>query len=419
MMATGKLGKFQERIKKIRLYKTNKKIKISKQSIEKTKEYSINVGKIVIGVPLIISGGIKNVIDSMYVEKKQKKFAKEEENEVLISPNYEEKIDLILEKLQNQKVKLITINSMIDIEKMEIYILNLESGEKTKEDSKISDRIEDNLNLIDNLSEYYKDSKKNFAKEDNHVYLLHERENIKNAEEQVLKIDEEILKLEYENQKLELEKKEKLDILGLNEKDLIKLEEKFISLEKTNLTFEQIIANQDKFLTQLEDRINVIDVEKKMEYSVRGLGELINNLVKYFGLICLFPFSNLIPGIAINTLATKKMLNVLINNINFNEKEKIIYSAYDYSKSISNEIYDLNATSSLINDTLVNIKKLKSELKEDFKNHPLYDEMNSKLNRLEHSVLINQCKINILKDKLEENNKINKDKLIKVKSLSQ
>ena len=147
----------------------------------------------------------------------------------------------------------------------------------------------------------------------------------------------------------------------------------------------------------------------------------LSSTLRYIGLLTLTPLRGIIPGIAARTFATRKLLSEMLKNMHYEENEKIIYSAKNYASEINNKLYDIDSISDNIDGALADIATLKKEFQDYFSIYNLeeYENAYKKILLLENNILNNKEKINIMKEKLIKNKKINNDVLIKVRKLNQ
>ena len=147
----------------------------------------------------------------------------------------------------------------------------------------------------------------------------------------------------------------------------------------------------------------------------------LSSTLRYIGLLTLTPLRGIIPGIAARTVATRKLLNEMLKNMHYETKEKVIYSAINYTSEINNKLYDMDSISDNIDGALADIAKLKKEFQDYFSIYNLeeYENAYKKILLLENNILNNKEKINIMKEKLIKNKKINNDVLTKVRKLNQ
>lgn len=233
-----------------------------------------------------------------------------------------------------------------------------------------------------------------------------------------LKID----KLEEDTIKLQEYKDNKVKELKDRDIDFEELKNKIYSLDNDNEKYINFVNKQDLFLRVLEEKISKIDSYERVTYRLKGFNQLLGNSFKYLGLLLINPLKGVVPGIVSQTLITKNVVKNLYNNLEWQENKKMVYEAIDYSSSIKNAINDLSNTSSLIDTTLEDIILLKEKYKKEFSKYENsfseYNEAIKKLNKIENSVLNSKIKLGMIQTRMKEKEKINDNKLKKVKELN-
>lgn len=179
------------------------------------------------------------------------------------------------------------------------------------------------------------------------------------------------------------------------------------------------IEKQNEYLNDLILKIDKIDELKYTEYKIKGINGLLGQSIKYLSLLLLKPFSGIIPGIAVETIATRKMIKNIKNNMEVNVVEKIKYEAYDYESELSNKINDLDYTYSMIDDTIDLVYRMKNDFMKIY-NPRIKGGADTlrKLDDISDRLANNRYKLDIVKKRLNDNRKINKNKMIKVKKLN-
>ena len=219
--------------------------------------------------------------------------------------------------------------------------------------------------------------------------------------------------------------KEKSDrrVKELEERDekYKKAKNKMVNLSEIESCCNLIIAKNNKYLEELTSKINKIDKGKYVEKKLKGMNGFLSSTLRYIGLLTLTPLRGIIPGIAARTVATRKLLNEMLKNMHYETKEKVIYSAINYTSEINNKLYDIDSISDNIDGAIDDIAKLKKEFQDYFSIYNLeeYENAYKKILLLENNILNNKEKIKIMKEKLIKNKKINNDVLTKVRKLNQ
>ena len=181
---------------------------------------------------------------------------------------------------------------------------------------------------------------------------------------------------------------------------------------------EYQIKKQNKYLDSLMNKVSNIEKIDYTTYKFRGINELVFNSVKYVSLLMVSPLVGVIPSIAINTLATRKLLKNIYKNIEVEKIEKVKYEAFNYEFEIRNKLNDLNFTYDMVDDTIKMIDNLKGDLLKEFGGINGINVTLGKLDDIRDKVVGNRYKMDIIRKKLVHSRKINDDKLIKIKKLN-
>lgn len=179
------------------------------------------------------------------------------------------------------------------------------------------------------------------------------------------------------------------------------------------------IDRQNKYFQELIGKVNKIDSRNYTTYKFVGINNLVSQSLRYVGLLMISPLAGLIPSIAINTLATRKILSNIYKNMHIEKINKIEYMATDYETGINNKLNDIDYTYDIIDDTINMIRNLKDDFMK-FYNPSIkgYSDTLRKLDRIYDSINNNRYKMDIIKNNLIGSKKINSDKLVKVKELN-
>lgn len=195
---------------------------------------------------------------------------------------------------------------------------------------------------------------------------------------------------------------------------------KINELDEVETRCANIIKEHDKYLNNISSKIEKIEEKKFVDYKLKGLNGLISSSLKYIGLISLTPFKGILPGIAIKTIATRRLISEMIRNIHYEKKEKIIYSVHNYITEINYKIYDIDSVSKNINNALCDIELLKKEFKEYYFKYNLteYEEVYKKIEKIEKDVVKSKEKVSIIRNELLYKKEINNNVLKKVRKLN-
>ena len=341
------------------------------------------------------------------------------------------------------KKKLIkTVNEM-EIIYSELYILSEVNGENKVliDCQRELNVIKDLLCKVDKLKEQY-----DFLK-DNHdfEYLLEIEDN--NLVDKIIELKDTFgnnyvkavvddykllevykylyLKLDDLQEKTVLfEDKKKEEELKLKDRDINfeKLKNDVYNIEYVNRNYTSFVNNQNELLKSIDNKINKISSHEEVSYRLKGFNQLFMNSFKYFGLLMVSPLKGIIPSIATETIITGNLIKNLYKNLEWEESKKMVYEAIDYSTVLGNTINDLDNTNRIVDMTLDDIVHLKMRYNENFKKYQgdflEYREIMHKISDMENKILGNKIKIEIMKNKALEQQRINNHKLILVKKLN-
>lgn len=186
---------------------------------------------------------------------------------------------------------------------------------------------------------------------------------------------------------------------------------------------------EEQLSTELKNQQNIIDdmylkasfyekeVSKKIEYI--GHRKILSSLFRIASGILTIPFTGLnLFGVALGSTMINKGLKEMNRSLEKREKLVISYKYEDISSQIHNIKGKLEYTQLILSDSLNEIKKLKNNFNEVFKDYkhvlPDYLDTLDKINSLENKLLEQQIKLTKMDKKLDEEKEINKQKLKKV-----
>lgn len=325
-------------------------------------------------------------------------------SELFLLSNYQDN-QLELKKVKEVKERINElidrINEIIDqynLYKKNYYIDNVIGID----DSIIVDDIINYRYLLDSFND-----EKAFVKE---YKALEEFKSLYNNLEEIKK----------ETENLQKENEEKIEEYGIRDKKYDDIKLNMIKDLDINKTLEYEIDKQNKYFEELMKKISVIERQEYMTRHLKGVGNLIGQSLKYIGLVILSPFGGMLPGIAMQTLATKKMVGNAYKKLHLEEEKHVRYDAINYDSELNHHIVSIGYTEDLLDDTLKDVKTLK----EDFmiiynSNIPGYDDTLKNIEKIENKLLHNQNKVSIIKKNLKKSKKLNEDKMIKVRELNQ
>ncbi len=261
---------------------------------------------------------------------------------------------------------------------------------------------------------------KNILETDKVPFLVDDYKLLEEFKYLYLKID----KIKSDAEEYEEKKNKKIEELKKRDIDFEKFKEQVNNVSSLNEGYEHFIKEQDQIIKNMDENISKIDSIEKVSYSFKGFGSLLGNSFRYLGLLLMSPFKGLFPNIAIQTLATRRILGDLSDALKIEEKRYTVYeAAVDYSKEIDMALYDIDYTTSLIDNSLSDIIKLKANFKDKFQkyhgNFREYQDAIKKLNKIENTIMNNKIKVGLIKDKMLINEKINSQKMAKVLKLNE
>lgn len=180
------------------------------------------------------------------------------------------------------------------------------------------------------------------------------------------------------------------------------------------------INKQNEYYGSLMERIHDIHSSEYVTTHLRGLGDLVGMSLRYVGLLLLNPLRNTLPGIGIQTIATRRLVGNLYHRLHFEEVRHIHYETVDYDNEINKNLTDVHYMSNLINDTLESVEKLRSEFMMQYDSKiPGYSDTLMRLDDLYYMVQKNQKRLNIIEKKLNYGKRVNEEKLVRVRELNE
>ena len=357
---------------------------------------------------------ITNTISNTELEKKiYLKLEKElirlkNECEIIESEEY---IINKYEKDQEVYNNALRINKKID--KLLIKLKKIEKDYKLFKDKDLIKEplfLEDTL-LIDDIIEYRESlSKIKTSPINNKLKLLGEYQYL------YLNLDKLIDKTE---QIKEISNK-RVEELSLRDQNYKEAKNKIVNISEIENCTSKIINKNKMYLEELSKKVDKITEEKYIEKKLEGMNGFFTSSLRYIFLLTLTPLSGIFPGIAARTIATRKLLHGMLENMHYKTQEKSLFLADNYLDEINNRIYDIKDLEDNIDSAIEEVKKLKKEFQDEFLayNLPEYDKTYKKLELIEANILNNKEKTRIIKEKLIKNKTLNKNTLLKVRKLN-
>ena len=301
----------------------------------------------------------------------------------------------------------ITIVDEISIckKRVQVFIDKLDkllTSKKMRYDDVSDDTIEDCLYeyrmLLDSTGEY-DDFTKEYQKL-NEYYAMYE--NLKNSREHVNKLQDKV--------NIITEK------VGIDDS----IQNRLLNIDYINKSCTNQINQQNEYLDNLMKKIHNIDSSEYVTTHIKGFGELVSASFKYLGLLMLNPLKGTIPGIGIEALATRELIGNLYHNLHLEKTKHIHYSTVNYHYELNSKIRDVEYVDNLLDSSLRDISRLKSDFKLKFdSSFSSYDSTLNKINKIEHTIVRNQNKVNKIRKRMENSKKINEEKLMRIKKLNE
>ena len=460
------------------LYIKKKKKENDKLGILKKKKEDESIFKIILFLPLIFFGFIKNIIDHFSgensVQRKSITLKKEEINRINIEKNIvipnngyiKNKTinETIKSKMSQNKTKnkqAIRLKSNTNISTNKISKVNKTENIKVIDNMEISIalKIKKKINKLSNEYDIIESEAyliKKYGNDKNllerataikkEIEVLEEKlskinKNINNIKENILIEpesinDEDLVEsiIKYKELISDIEESKlpnKIKLFDEYKKLTIKLEElgiKTKNLEEETKTREKELSERDsRYKEAKEKMLNLDEINNRSDdkikytkYKLQGLNNLLSISLKYIGLLSLTPLRGILPGIAAKTYATRKLVGSMYHSLHYEKQEKIVYSFENYNLELNNRICSISTVEENIDLALQDINNLKGEFRNKFLkyNLPEYSEAYKKIELLEQDVLNSRKKIFLIKNKLVENQKVNKETLTKVRKLN-
>lgn len=315
------------------------------------------------------------------------------------------------EKDQEVYNNALRINKKID--KLLIKLKKIEKDYKLFKDKDLIKEplfLEDTL-LIDDIIEYRERlSKIKTSPINNKLKLLGEYQYL------YLNLDKLIDKTE---QIKEISNK-RVEELSLRDQNYKEAKNKIVNISEIENCTSKIINKNKMYLEELSKKVDKITEEKYIEKKLEGMNGFFTSSLRYIFLLTLTPLSGIFPGIAARTIATRKLLHGMLENMHYKTQEKSLFLADNYLDEINNRIYDIKDLEDNIDSAIEEVQKLKKEFQDEFLayNLPEYDKTYKKLELIEANILNNKEKIRIIKEKLIKNKTLNKNTLLKVRKLN-
>ncbi len=212
----------------------------------------------------------------------------------------------------------------------------------------------------------------------------------------------------------------RVEELSLRDQNYKEAKNKIVNISEIENCTSKIINKNKMYLEELSKKVDKITEEKYIEKKLEGMNGFFTSSLRYIFLLTLTPLSGIFPGIAARTIATRKLLHGMLENMHYKTQEKSLFLADNYLDEINNRIYDIKDLEDNIDSAIEEVQKLKKEFQDEFLayNLPEYDKTYKKLELIEANILNNKEKTRIIKEKLIKNKTLNKNTLLKVHKLN-
>lgn len=212
----------------------------------------------------------------------------------------------------------------------------------------------------------------------------------------------------------------RVEELSMRDKNYQEAKNKIVNINEIENCTNKIINKNKMYLEELSKKVDKITEEKYIEKKLEGMNGFFTSSLRYIFLLTLTPLSGIFPGIAARTIATRKLLHGMLENMHYKTQEKSLFLADDYLDEINNKIYNIKDLEDNIEAAIEEVQKLKKEFQDEFLayNLPEYDKAYKKLELIETNILNNKEKTRIIKEKLIKNKILNKNTLLKVRKLN-
>lgn len=361
------------------------------------------------------------------VEKKPKKSPEELEKKI---------IDLL-------KTDLIRMLNELEIYESELYILSEVNGdEKTLQACRENlAQVRKTLEKVEELKDKYDYLRDNFDFEylletdsyelidsiielknmfgNNEVRATVEDYKLLDVYKQLyLKVDE----MHNRTYEIEEQKKKHEEKLKQRDIDFDALKGKVYNIDRANESYEYFVKQQNQLLADLSEKVSKIDSHESVTYRLKGYGRYLFSTFKYMGLLLANPLKGLIPSIATQTIIAGNAMENLRRGLQWEERRRMVYEAVDYYGTINQAIHDLSFTGDMVDKSLDDLVRLKMEYNDRFKKYQgdfyEYRDVIARINKMEDLLMGNKIKIEMMRARMLENERANKNKMKLVRKLN-
>lgn len=320
-------------------------------------------------------------------KENNKKEQKKVEEQITKEKQLNDQKDLILKKIKNKLKK--ELNELEVIES-ELYLINkgqidYQTKEKIEEERK---KLMELIEKIKKLKEQFQIFKENSYLEDiiwlndeclmddiikyKELATLEDKENIKKHYQLFEEYKSLYIKLEETektNQKLDEQNKQKMELKKEQDKSYDAYVENTKEFQKIGLKMDKFLIKQENNMNKLASQIEKITSREVIEKQIKNLDKLLYYDAKYFFALLLTPLKGVFPSIAMNAVATKKMVDNIRKTVHIEEIKKTIYEAPDYLAELDYTLYSLADIGMMLDSNIDRLKSLESEIKTKFQNY--------------------------------------------------
>lgn len=356
----------------------------------------------------ITNGDKKTYLAAQIIKKTKKEFEKKlSELEVLESELYvlndKNANELDLEKCKEIKKEIEKILKKINhiIDQYNIYKYNeLLVNTIEIDDHSLADDITDFKRLYEG-AEIQRRLASDYDLINKYQSLYDNLENIKN--------DFDVVWKKNENNVIDYEKRDK-------KYDDIK--HNIGNIDKFNDDCNYYVNVQNKYIDDINSKVGKINVDEIVKYRFVGFGNLVGGTLRYLAMLFSRPFSSNLAGIAFQSYAANRMVNNLRNALRLEKVTNTVYTVENMQYELDKRIESIDYNFDSVSDSINNVRKLKLEFMEQYNYEiPGYNDTLKKINDIENLLYNNQIKLDIIKNKLKLNKKLNQDALHKCRIL--
>ena len=233
-----------------------------------------------------------------------------------------------------------------------------------------------------------------------------------------LKVDE----MHEKTYKIEEQKRKQEEKLRERDIKFEELKNKVYNVNRANESYQDFVKQQNQLLADLSEKISKIDSHESVTYRMKGFGKYLFNTFRYLGLLLANPLKGLIPSIATQTIVARNAVHNLRDSLKIEENRRMVYEAVDYSNLIGSAVYDLDKTDRMVDSSLDDLVRLKMEYNDRFRQYQgdfdEYRDVISRINKMQDLMMGNKIKIEMMKARMLEYERVNKNKMKLVRKLN-